>query len=46
MLKGLSFIVLSYLLQSQVVAHFEFFSNFGILFLVPYTKDFGKITQF
>lgn len=24
MLKGLSFIVLSYLLQSQVVAHFEF----------------------
>lgn len=23
-----------------------FFRNFGILFLVPYTKDFGKITQF
>ena len=22
------------------------FGNFGILFLVPYTKDFGKITQF
>ena len=20
--------------------------NFGILFLVPYTKDFGRITQF
>lgn len=29
MQKGLSFIVLSYLLQSQVVAHFEFFSNFA-----------------
>lgn len=24
----------------------SFLSNFGILFLVPYTKDFGKITQF
>lgn len=24
----------------------HFFRNFGILFLVPYTKDFGKITQF
>ena len=21
-------------------------TNFGILFLVPYTKDFGRITQF
>lgn len=25
---------------------FIFCCNFGILFLVPYTKDFGKITQF
>ena len=24
----------------------EFLSIFGILFLVPYTKDFGRITQF
>lgn len=24
----------------------KFNRNFGILFLVPYTKDFGKITQF
>lgn len=46
MLKGLSFIVLSYLLQSQVVAHFEFFSKFGIAFLVPYNKDIGRITRF
>lgn len=23
-----------------------FIRNFGILFLVPYTKDFGRITQF
>ena len=24
----------------------EFFSNFGITFLVPYNKDFGRITRF
>lgn len=24
----------------------KFIYNFGILFLVPYTKDFGRITQF
>lgn len=24
----------------------RFFSKFGIVFLVPYNKDFGRITQF
>ena len=24
----------------------KFFSNFGITFLVPYNKDFGRITRF
>ena len=26
--------------------HMKFFCNLGISFLVPYTKDFGRITQF
>ena len=24
----------------------DFYGNLGISFLVPYTKDFGRITQF
>ena len=32
--------------HSFCVGFHHFFYNFGILFLVPYTKDFGKITQF
>ena len=31
---------------TRVALYMNFFRNFGILFLVPYTKDFGKITQF
>lgn len=26
--------------------NYNFFRNFGIPLLVPYTKDFGRITQF
>lgn len=35
------------LLQPQkIVFGTNCIHNFGILFLVPYTKDFGRITQF
>ena len=40
-------------LRMAVVAAFfassvsqEFYDNFGITFLVPYNKDFGRITRF
>lgn len=33
-------------LEENMANNKLFNCNFGILFLVPYTKDFGKITQF
>ena len=35
-----------FLLYSPVPFRQKSFRNFGILFLVPYTKDFGRITRF
>ena len=32
--------------QYIIVCNLVFFTNFGIPLLVPYTKDFERITQF
>ena len=32
--------------NANIVIGANFFSNFGITFLVPYNKDFGRITRF
>ena len=32
--------------DNKPASNAKFFGNLGISFLVPYTKDFGRITQF